>query len=142
MSPSPHVLVATDFGPASACALETACAMAVAMSGRLTVLHVLEPVAAGMRPSAPTELEAALASARRKVAAAQSVLRVGVPSDEILRAAAELEADFLVVGTHGRRGIARAWLGSVADSVVRRSTAPVVTVQARTTTEVARTATA
>jgi len=53
----------------------------------------------------------------------------GDPRDMILRTATELGADMIVMGTHGRRGIPRLVLGSVAEEVVRRATCPVVTVR-------------
>ena len=57
----------------------------------------------------------------------------GVPVDGILRdgaAADEIDADLIVIGSHGRRGIAKALLGSVAESVVRHAHRPVVTIRA------------
>lgn len=55
-------------------------------------------------------------------------LRRGVPWVEITSAAAETKADLIVMGTHGRRGMARALLGSVAEKVVRTAPCPVLTV--------------
>ncbi|HEY8073138.1 MAG TPA: universal stress protein, partial [Labilithrix sp.] len=51
------------------------------------------------------------------------------PRDAIVSLAKELNADLVVMGTHGRRGIARALVGSVAESVVRISAVPVLTVR-------------
>jgi nucleotide-binding universal stress UspA family protein len=53
----------------------------------------------------------------------------GEIADEILAAAQDLEADVLVVGTHGRTGLAHLVLGSIAEKVVRRAAVPVVTVR-------------
>jgi nucleotide-binding universal stress UspA family protein len=55
--------------------------------------------------------------------------RVDVPSEEIARLAAELEADLIVVGTHGRTGLSRLLLGSVAEAVVRLAPCPVLVVR-------------
>ncbi len=55
--------------------------------------------------------------------------RVDVPSEEIARLAEEIAADLVVVGTHGRRGLPRLLLGSVADSVVRLAPCPVLVVR-------------
>jgi nucleotide-binding universal stress UspA family protein len=52
--------------------------------------------------------------------------RVDVPSEEITRLAGELEADLIVVGTHGRRGLSRLLLGSVAEGTVRLAPCPVL----------------
>lgn len=56
-------------------------------------------------------------------------LRSEVPADEIAALAKELEADLIVVGTHGRRGVRRLVLGSVAESVVRLADCPVLVVR-------------
>jgi nucleotide-binding universal stress UspA family protein len=53
-------------------------------------------------------------------------LRFDVPSQEIAQLAADVEADLVVVGTHGRRGISRVLIGSVAEAVVRLSPCPVL----------------
>jgi nucleotide-binding universal stress UspA family protein len=56
-------------------------------------------------------------------------LRLEAPAQELAQIAADLEADLLVVGTHGRRGIARLLLGSVAEAVVRLAPCPVFVVR-------------
>lgn len=56
-------------------------------------------------------------------------LRLEAPAEEIAQLAADLEADLVVVGTHGRRGISRLLLGSVAEAVVRLSPCPVFVVR-------------
>jgi hypothetical protein len=56
-------------------------------------------------------------------------LRLDAPATEIAQMAADLEADMVVVGTHGRRGIARLLLGSVAEAVVRLAPCPVLVVR-------------
>jgi nucleotide-binding universal stress UspA family protein len=57
------------------------------------------------------------------------VLRQGAAWEEINAVADEISADLVVIGTHGRRGLARALLGSVAENVVRTSTRPVTTIR-------------
>ncbi len=54
--------------------------------------------------------------------------RSGAPADEILEYASQRDIDLIVMGTHGREGIARALLGSVAETVVRKASCPVLTV--------------
>jgi nucleotide-binding universal stress UspA family protein len=61
-----------------------------------------------------------------------SHLRLEAPAEEIAQTAADLEADLVVVGTHGRRGISRLLLGSVAEAVVRLAPCPVFVVRAKT----------
>ena len=56
-------------------------------------------------------------------------VRMGAPSDEIVHLGAELNADLIVVGTHGRTGVKRLLLGSVAEAVVRKSGCPVLVVR-------------
>ena|SRR6478735_469081 len=60
-------------------------------------------------------------------------LRSEIAADEIARLAVEVEADMIVVGTHGRRGVSRLVLGSVAESVVRRAECPVLVVRPKET---------
>ena len=63
--------------------------------------------------------------------AAANLLRAGVPWEEVIGAASQVKADLIIMGTHGRRGLDRALLGSVAEKVVRMSTIPVLTVHAK-----------
>ena len=59
----------------------------------------------------------------------QVLLKVGEPWEEIIDAASRLDAGLIVMGTHGRRGLPRAILGSVAEKVVRLSAVPVLTIR-------------
>jgi len=61
------------------------------------------------------------------------LLRTGDARDAICQAAKEVHADLIVMGTHGRRGVTRALLGSVTESVIRQSPCPVLTVRPHTT---------
>jgi len=71
------------------------------------------------------------------VASAQELIAMGEPIEEILRMASSQHADLIVMGTHGRRGLRRMVMGSVAEGVVRKSLIPVAVV--RTTAAIART---
>ena len=62
------------------------------------------------------------------------ILRTGDPRDMILQTAKEIHADLIVIGTHGRRGISRFLLGSVAEAIVRSAPCPVLTVRAKAVT--------
>lgn len=137
-----HVLVATDFSEASSFALELATSMARQSGAALTVVHACEvpiypeaiPPADLLTPitaAAGRRLDGVVDGLRDRVPGAVPLLRVGAPWEEILAAAAEVGADLVVVGTHGRRGIAHAVLGSVAERVVRLSPVPVLTVRGR-----------
>ena len=57
------------------------------------------------------------------------MLRTGDARDVIIRACEEINADLIVMGTHGRRGVSRALLGSVAESIVRTAPCPVLTIR-------------
>jgi nucleotide-binding universal stress UspA family protein len=57
-------------------------------------------------------------------------LRQGDPANEILRVAQEIPCDIIVLGMHGRTGLGRLLMGSVAEQVVRRAPCPVLTVKA------------
>lgn len=136
-----HVLVSSDFSPASDPALDAACTLARDLGCRLTVLHVCEvagfsttgpipfDLVTPMVADAETRLEAVLARLRPQCPTVRGVVKVGTAWEEILSAARELGADLVVLGTHGRRGLSHAILGSVAERVVRLSPIPVLTVR-------------
>jgi nucleotide-binding universal stress UspA family protein len=136
-----NVVLASDFSEASAAAVELAIAIVRQDGAALTVVHVCElPVLPETVPpvdliKAITDademrLDALLATIRYRCPEARRVLRMGAAWEEILAVAAEVKADLVVVGTHGRRGLVHAMLGSVAERVVRLSTVPVLTVRA------------
>ena len=74
-------------------------------------------------------LEDWVAKARAEGLGARSALRSGAPHEEIVALARDERADLIVIGTHGRGGVSRALLGSVADRVVRLAPCPVLTVR-------------
>jgi nucleotide-binding universal stress UspA family protein len=135
------ILCATDFGPSSTLAVKLALSIAQSFDGSLTLVHVFDaPIHRGP-PFVPlvddgvdaqahvsVQLEAAVASAKTTFERVKGVLRRGRPWEEIIGLASEMGADLVVLGTHGRRGLPRAILGSVAEKVVRLSPRPVLTV--------------
>jgi nucleotide-binding universal stress UspA family protein len=135
------LLVPIDFEQGSVRALELARELASGLGAEIAIVHVYQlPVLAypGFEPAAalPIMTEVAVA-ARRAIddfatqhGITEVSLREGDASTEILAAAAEIGAKMIVMGTHGRRGLARALLGSVTERVVRQSPIPVVTVRA------------
>ncbi|MGD0674550.1 MAG: universal stress protein [Polyangiaceae bacterium] len=146
MSPAPsirHILVPHDFSETAEHALAYALVLSEKLGARVSVLHAYE-VPASAYPDAfvasfdfTSEIEQAAATALEEVKAralreqgqkVEIMLRRGVPWVEIDAAAAESKADLIVIGTHGRRGVARALLGSVAEKVVRTAPCPVLTV--------------
>lgn len=141
-----RILVPVDFSPCSRAALEQAAFLASRLGATLEVLHVWEPsgfvgpdtLAVVPVTAGQPGWEEARASVRREVerilpdgagAAAVGIrVEAGAPADTILAAAAS-GADLVVMGTHGRRGLARLLLGSVAEAVLRRAPCPVLTVR-------------
>ncbi len=133
-----RILVATDLSEASERALDLAGALARESSAELHVVHVCEIPAYGdpgssidivtpLMEIAKQKFDALMGSVRTSSPGAKDVLKLGVAWEQILAAAEEVGADVIVLGTHGRRGIAHAILGSVAERVVRLSEIPVLT---------------
>jgi nucleotide-binding universal stress UspA family protein len=137
-----HILVPTDFGKSSARALDLAVDLATIFDAELTLLHVWEfPTyaymdAAAMTPdyatpiaqAAEVELTKTLNAIKVRVPRAKARLSMGVPWQGVIAALEELKPDLIVMGTHGRRGLSHALLGSVAEKVVRLAPIPVLTV--------------
>jgi nucleotide-binding universal stress UspA family protein len=118
------VLFATDFSDLSRPAGRTAAALARQFGARLLVVHVRPFVADG--PDLPG-LVAAVADLVPGLSVTTETL-YGTPATEIVAYARRAGADIVVLGTHGRTGLSRALLGSVAEAVVRRAPCPVLTV--------------
>jgi nucleotide-binding universal stress UspA family protein len=139
-----HILVATDFGEPSDVAVELAIEIANAMHAELTLVHAYEIPAyvyggVGFSPAdlvtpvidaSRDALKVAISRVRAQVPNATSVLRNGNPATEIVSVAELVHADLIVVGTHGRRGLSHALLGSVAERLVRSSPVPVLVARA------------
>jgi nucleotide-binding universal stress UspA family protein len=135
------ILVAADFSGCSEDAFRVARALARDYQARLIVLHVATPpplVAPGELQKAlqrPDGYRAELEGRLRLVYAADSLAGVeyrvqdGDPAVEILGVAGETRCDLIVMGTHGRTGLERMLLGSVAEKVVRKAACPVLTVK-------------
>jgi len=133
------ILHLTDFSEPSQYALGLACALARDYGARLIVLHVAEvPTVAygeGVVPPNPEELRAAAQEQLDRLQVphgnvrAERRLEQGDVITEILRVAQEAHADLIVLGTHGRTGLGRLLMGSVAEQVVRRAVCPVLTVK-------------
>ena len=140
--PPSEILVPIDFGEASGRAVSVAAVLAARTRGRLRLLHAeaLE-VPAYFTPdqARALEREGQMARARAREflcefgarhGASQFTSQIveGAPAPAIVDEAAA--ADLVVMGTHGRRGPARWWMGSVAERVIRQSAAPVLVVRA------------
>jgi nucleotide-binding universal stress UspA family protein len=133
-----HVLVATDFEPASEAALTYGRALARSFGASLHLLHVAENQFLRPSPTDPVIIRAAylrslndrLTPDDRQTLKARAVLEV---SDEtaaaIVRYARVEDIDLIVMGTHGRGAMAQVLVGSVAERVVRTAPCPVLTVR-------------
>lgn len=143
------ILCATDFSEPGQAAEEHALELARALGAELVYVHVsaetmlygeaafavgdVQRVYDAQRRWAQDTLAARVAAAVKAGVAARSILRVGAPFEQIVGTAAEERADMLVLGTHGRTGLDRLLMGSVAERVVRLSPCPVLTVRPRVT---------
>jgi nucleotide-binding universal stress UspA family protein len=140
------IVVATDFSTASRAAFAAALDTTRQQRARLVVLHVLvppSPFAGGDLPGTWIELEArarndanrrlaaAVSEAERAGIAATGALVRGVPAEAIVRVARREGADLIVIGTHGRSGLGRLFMGSVASRVLVTAGCPVLTVRGR-----------
>jgi nucleotide-binding universal stress UspA family protein len=85
-------------------------------------------IAARMAEASRAGLDTVVARRKGGKVQVDGILREGIAWEEINRVADELGADLIVIGTHGRKGLARALLGSVAENVVRTATRPVLTI--------------
>lgn len=139
-----HILLATDGSPASENAARMAVGLARAHGARLTVLYVVDPYPyLGVGEANPMGFQAYMSAAMTHAAQAHSQViemckgasavdvhaRVAedvAASTGIVQMAAELQADLIVVGSHGRTGIPRLMIGSVAAKVVAESKVPVL----------------
>jgi nucleotide-binding universal stress UspA family protein len=144
-SPGGKILAATDFSDPALPAIEAAASEARRRKTDLAIIHVMEPLppvlfsGEGMVMDAlPIDVAEQLAAAsqerldkivRRFKARDGGLLRQGLAAHEILNAASRLPAQLLVVGTHGRTGLTRFALGSVAEGVVRSATCSTLVVR-------------
>jgi nucleotide-binding universal stress UspA family protein len=141
------ILCPVDFSDASRSALQVASELARRFDGEVTVFHAY-PLpgytlpegtvlpATGMLQELAEQTDALLARWKAEAIAdgaprVSTGKAVGEPASEIVAAAEDGNYDAIVVGTHGRTGLAHVLLGSVAERVVRRAPMPVVTVRPR-----------
>ena len=145
MTTTKIILVPTDFSVAAEAALDQALALASKLGAKVFLLHAYalpiigfpdgtlipsSAIASRIISDAENELAACVARCSGSAVEIVPLLKQADPREAILAAARELPADLVVMGTHGRRGIARALIGSVAEAIVRVSPVPVMTVHA------------
>lgn len=140
-----RILAPTDFSPGAEPALQWAMHLADAFGAQVTILHAVDVTLgaiAGLPPDMAAvpaygellevvrrEAWAEMAKLAERYPAAKTLLREGAPRKTIGDVASEIGADLIVMGTHGRTGLAHVVFGSVAEHVVRHSPVPVLTVR-------------
>lgn len=122
-----HLLCPVDLSESSALALRHATALRSVLDGDLTIVYVRTARESATGRSLDG-LETFVASIPGVAVSARLLEREGEPVSEILTTAGAVASDLIVMGTHGRTGLQRLLLGSVAERVIRRSPVPVLTV--------------
>lgn len=146
MKPFKRILVATDLTAASQSAVDEALALAKENEAELMIAYAYETPnlmqAAAISPNvydewkrnlrddAQERLQPFLEEARKQGVHAGALVLSGAPYEAIVEAAQDNNADLVVVGTHGRTGVSRFFLGSVASRVISTAPCPVMTVHA------------
>jgi universal stress protein A len=143
-----RILFATDFSPASQAAWKEAVSLGKADRSRLIVAHALrmpapftpegyvlpqtsDELEAAVRRDATKQMESLLIRTRKAGLRAQGLLLTGRPEEVIPRTAKKHGVDLVVVGTHGRTGLSRLLLGSVASRIIAAAGCPVLAVPGR-----------
>jgi len=142
MLPIHTILHPTDYSEHSQNAFQLACALARDYGARLIVLHAMPVgttellVLSQLGTQEKTEsIKESLWNELRKIQppdasiAVEHRLEDGDPDKEICRVVQESHADLIVMGTHGRTGLSRLLMGSVAEQVMRQAECPVLTVR-------------
>jgi nucleotide-binding universal stress UspA family protein len=140
-----RILAPTDFSDGASGAVEYAKLLARRFDAGITLLHAAPPLTtfeplplgaisfmesfADESDRAAAALESYRADQLSEFSASDVLLATASPADAILSSSRSLDADLIVMGTHGREGLSRALLGSVAESVIQQSDRPVLTVR-------------
>lgn len=139
-----HILVPVDFSQCSLQALRYAVAFARQFKASITLLYVVQQyylpgdftggldyaaLEKEIEENSARELERIATKNVGKKAPWKVLLRMGRPVDQIIRIADEINADLIIIATHGRTGLKHVVLGSTAENVVRHAPCPVLTVR-------------
>ncbi|MCA9675868.1 MAG: universal stress protein [Myxococcales bacterium] len=141
-----RILVPTDFSACSRAALDVACELSSRLDVPLTIMHAYGipayPLPEGVILATPEQTAEIISHSSQALhqeldrakalgaTGADSVMVEGDAFDAIEQVVRERQIDLLIMGTHGRRGLAHALLGSVAEKIVRRGPCSVLTVRA------------
>jgi len=143
-----NILVPVDYSDSGDAAMAYAVSLAKEYDAEMHLVHVYEqpfayvdagfsgtPIPADIPPADLTEEEAKLelVTPTEDIKLCRKFI-IGSPADDLVNYAKENEIDLVVMGTHGRTGLSRLLMGSVAEGVVRRSPCPVLTIKQPTET--------
>jgi nucleotide-binding universal stress UspA family protein len=137
------ILCPVDHSECSYLALKYAISLALKDDAKLYLMHVIDSrlYDAEIYKFSPyklneideskirTDLMKSLPEGTTDVLEVETIVVKGVPFNEIINAATEINVDLIVIGTHGRTGLSHVMLGSVAEKVVRKASCPVLTVR-------------
>ena len=138
-----RIACATDFSETAEAAWEVACDLAQVHRAELVLVHVFSELPVYPEVAVSTvlqvweeqrrwveqELDRRVADATTRGLRARASLKTGSAAEGVVEAATEIGADLIVVGTHGRSGLERVFLGSVAERIVRTAPCAVLTVK-------------
>jgi universal stress protein A len=138
------VLIAVDDDPIAAHAADVGVELARSLHAEVALIHAIDPsmifapdagiAADELALRAQQDGTQLMADFRARLPAGIAALEFipqGTPGSEIVKAAREWPADLVVIGSHGRRGLTRALVGSVAEAVMRHAPCPVLVVRAK-----------
>ena len=137
------ILIAVDSEPIAAHAADVGCELARLAGAEVALIHVIDPelvnaADTGIQPavfaaSAKDEARKLIDAIRLRLPQgnAREFVEIGGAASEIVKAAKDWPADLIVIGSHGRGGLKRALLGSVAENVMRQAPCPVLVVRAK-----------
>lgn len=137
------ILAPTDFSPCAKQAVQYGLKLAKQLDARIYLMHAWtlpysrwdeeqefpHDVPPQLAAAARAELDARLAEMRGELPQVESLFYAGEPTESILRAAEDISADIIVIGTHGRSGLPRMIEGSVTEAVMRRAPCPVLAIR-------------
>ena len=142
------IVIATDFSESSLLAMETGLQLAQESEAEVHLLHVFNPPV-GMDPmgmtapsigdleeEAKSQLEGLVPENMPEGVTIHPVVLRGMPTSTIAEFARDKDADLIVVGTHGRTGLGRLFMGSTAEALLRQAPCHVMVVKPRTTVSV------
>lgn len=141
-----RIIVATDLTPASEPAVAEAFLLAKENGAELLIAHAYRPLSVAdmqsvdpgvyaqwdqdIRADVEGKLQVVVENAVKEGIKARPLVLVGPPYEAIAEAARVNETDLVILGTHGRKGVSRIFLGSVAARVISAAPCPVMTIRA------------